>query len=216
MSDHVQGTPLSGRRAQAARNDAAILEAARVVFVAEPDAPIAAVARAAGVGISALYHRYPSKEMLLSTLCLQGLQRFVDIARASRDVEGPGEAFETFLRRIVDADVHSLTVHLAGRFAPTPEHGELAGEASRLAGEILHRAQEANAVRADLSATDLPMLYEQLAAIRLGDAQRMIDLRRRYVEILLGGLRTRAGVDTALPGEAPTSDELGARWAPRT
>jgi hypothetical protein len=43
--------PLSGRRAQAARNDQRILEAARAAFVADADAPIAAVAERAGVGI---------------------------------------------------------------------------------------------------------------------------------------------------------------------
>jgi AcrR family transcriptional regulator len=42
------------RAAQAARNDQAILDAAREVFVADPTAPIAAVADRAGVGISAL------------------------------------------------------------------------------------------------------------------------------------------------------------------
>ena len=54
-------TPLSGRRAEAARNDRRILEAAREVFVADPSAPIAAVAARAGVGIGALYRRYGSK-----------------------------------------------------------------------------------------------------------------------------------------------------------
>src|SRR3712207_6188933 len=41
-------TPLNGRRAQAAENDGRILDAARAVFVADPGAPIAAVAARAG------------------------------------------------------------------------------------------------------------------------------------------------------------------------
>src|ERR1700730_6887879 len=45
--------PMSGRRAQAARNDDLILDAAREVFIADPGAPISAVAERAGVGISA-------------------------------------------------------------------------------------------------------------------------------------------------------------------
>jgi hypothetical protein len=53
------------RRAQAARNDQRILDAAREAFVADPGAPIAAVAKRAGVGIGALHRRYPSKEELL-------------------------------------------------------------------------------------------------------------------------------------------------------
>lgn len=206
---------LSGRRAQAARNDTAILAAARDVFVAEPDAPVAAVAQAAGVGISALYRRYPSKESLLATLCLDGLRRFVEVARGALDVTDPWESFETFLRGIVDADVHSLTVQLAGRFTPTPEHRALAVEAGELAGAVLRRAQEAGVVRADVDDTDLPMVYEQLAAVRLGDPDRVAALRRRYLELQLAGLRASASDGRRLPGSAPTQDELGVRWVPR-
>lgn len=65
--------PLSGRKAQAARNDQLIMASARAVFVADPSAPIAAVAEHAGVGISALYRRFPSKEELLRQLSLDGL-----------------------------------------------------------------------------------------------------------------------------------------------
>jgi hypothetical protein len=54
--------PLSGRQAEARRNDRLILEGAREVFVEDPDAPISAVAERAGVGIGTLYRRYASKE----------------------------------------------------------------------------------------------------------------------------------------------------------
>lgn len=212
MTDQDAREVLNGRRAQAARNDGAILAAARAVFVAEPDAPIGAVARAAGVGISALYRRYPSKEALLATLCLDGLRQFVTIAQAAREVTDPWDGFVEFLRGIVDADVHSLTVYLAGRFTPTPEHRALAMEAGALADGILRRAQQAGAVRADIESTDLPMIYEQLAAIRLGGADHIRELRRRYLDVHLAGLRAAAGAYGELTGSAPTQAELGARW----
>jgi hypothetical protein len=44
---------LSGRRAEAARNDGSILEAAREVFVADPKAPISAVSERASVPCTA-------------------------------------------------------------------------------------------------------------------------------------------------------------------
>ena len=72
---------MSGRRAQAARNDERILEAAREVFVADPGAPIAAVAERAGVGIGALYRRYASKEELLRELGAEGLTRYIERGR---------------------------------------------------------------------------------------------------------------------------------------
>src|SRR5262245_13027551 len=112
-------TPLSGRRAQAARNDEVILKAAREVFLADPGAPISAVAQAAGVGMSALYRRYPSKEDLIRRLCTIGLQTYIDLAQDCVDDEGdPWEAFATFMRRAVDAHTNALTLRLAGTFTP--------------------------------------------------------------------------------------------------
>ena len=113
---------LSGRRAQAATNDGVILEAARAVFTADPSAPISAVAQHAGVGISALYRRYPGKEDLLRTLAADGLQRFIDeLETALADDRDPWTAFADFMRRAVDANTSSLTRALAGTFTPTPE-----------------------------------------------------------------------------------------------
>src|SRR5947209_16906160 len=73
-------TPLSGRRAQAARNDQRILDAARAVFTADPEAPISAVAERAEVGIGALYRRYRSKDELLQQLASDGLRRYISVA----------------------------------------------------------------------------------------------------------------------------------------
>ena len=50
------------------------------MFVADPKAPIAAVAERAGVGISTLYRRYGSKEDLLYCLCSDGLDQYIDAA----------------------------------------------------------------------------------------------------------------------------------------
>ena len=78
-----------GRKAEAARNDELILEAARAVFVADPGAPVSAVAERAGVGIGALYRRYRSKEELLQRLAADGLARYLAEVVSDR---GPGDA----------------------------------------------------------------------------------------------------------------------------
>jgi len=206
--------PLSGRKAQAARNDSTILAAARTVFMRDPSAPIAAVAHEANVGVSALYRRYPSKEELLRTLCVDGLKRYISIAEAAlaRDVD-PGDALTNFLRAIVDSDVHSLTVHLAGRFVPSDELRALAVSAGNLAVRVLQRARSAGAVRRDLHINDLSLIFEQMAAVRLGDDDRTRALRQRCLAVHLDGLRPDAAT-SKLPGTPPTDSELGQRWVP--
>src|SRR5918999_1405089 len=106
---------LRGRQAEAARNDERILEAARAVFLADPGAPVAAVAERAGVGIGALYRRYRSKDELLQRLAADGLGRYLaELEIALADDGDPWEAFAAFMRRAVDAGASSITHRLAG------------------------------------------------------------------------------------------------------
>jgi AcrR family transcriptional regulator len=207
--------PLNGRRAQAVRNDQVILDAARAVFLRDPGAPIAAVAQQAGVGISALYRRYAGKEELLRSLCADGLRRYIAVAGSClADEADPWLSFAGFLTGLVDQDVHSLTVRLAGTFTPTDELHRLAEDANKLAGRLWRRASAADAIRADFQLNDLPMLLEQMAAIHGGDDGRTWELRRRYLALLLDSLRPEAA-QSRLPGSPPSDAELGARWQPR-
>jgi AcrR family transcriptional regulator len=203
--------PLSGRRAQAALNDRRILDAARAVFTADPGAPISTVAARAGVGIGALYRRYASKEELLRRLCADGLQRYIAEAEAAlADGGDPWTAFAAFMRRIVDADTHSLTLRLAGTFAPTDELYREAGKAQALNVRLFDRTRAAGAIRPDVEVDDLSFLFEQVAAIRAGDQHRTVQLRHRYLALLLDALRTPGA--TPLPGPSPNWDELSRRW----
>ncbi len=200
-------SPTVGRGRQAARNNVAILTAAREVFLADPRAPIAAVAERAGVGISALYRRYPGKEDLLRTLCHDGLRVFIAVAQWAAAQPDDWAAFETFLRGVVAADVHSLTVHLAGTFVPTAEMHADAVRAGELAVALFERARPR--MRPGVVAGDVTMLLEMCAAVRLPDAALTLDLRGRYLTVLLDGLRAGGG----LPGPAPTAAQLNWRWA---
>ncbi|MEV1142581.1 helix-turn-helix domain-containing protein [Micromonospora sp. NPDC049799] len=201
--------PLAGRRAQAARNDAVILEAARAVFLDDPKAPIAAVAERAGVGISALYRRYAGKEDLLRRLCHDGLGRYVAQAEAALAEPDGWQGFGAFLERVVDADVHSLTVHLAGTFTPTEEMGRDALRANELTVALVERAHATGRLRPDVVAEDVGLLLEGCAALRVPDPERTRELRRRHLAVLLAGL---AVTDPPLPGPPPAAGEFDWRW----
>jgi AcrR family transcriptional regulator len=203
-------TGLPGRRAQAARNDEVILQAARDVFIADPGAPVSAVAHRAGVGISALYRRYPSKEDLLRQLCHDGLRQFIAIAEQAAAEPDGWAAFAAVLADVVDADVHSLTVHLAGTFTPTPEMNADAQTAVTLADALLARAAASGRLRPGIVSGDVTLILEGCAAIRVPDADRSRQLRSRYLAVLLAGLRQPAAAE--LPGPAPQAGELNWRW----
>ena len=205
---------LRGRQAQAARNDEVILQAAREVFLDDPGAPIAAVAERAGVGIGALYHRYAGKEDLLRTLCRNGQEIYLaEIRRALAADAEPWEAFTDFLRRIVAANTHGLTVRLAGTFVPSEEQLALAEQMRSLAIEMFDRVSATGLLRDDVTFLDIEFLLEFLAGVKLGDASRTAELRQRHLAIIIDGLR--AGQHTPLPGKPPTWEEQTERWITR-
>ena len=206
--------PRRGRQAEAARNDEAILDAARAVLLRDPEASMATVARAAGVGVGGLYRRYSGRDELLQQVCGDGLRRFAALAEAAiADSDGGGdawEALERFLSRVVEADVHALTVRLAGTFRSTTALRDLAARSGLLDDEVVRRALASGRLRADVSAADLPMVLEQLTAVRVEDPERTAALRRRYLRLHLDALRTPE--PSRLEEPAPTGSELRERW----
>src|SRR5579863_8773356 len=199
--------PLSGRQAEAARNDRRILESARAVFTADPDAPITAVAKHAGVGISALYTRYGSKEELIRTLCTEAMQAIVRETELALEQVGSGrdhwQALADFVRRLVDADTSSMTSSMAGTFTPTPDMFALANRSSQLMGELF--AQVSDVLRPDAVLHDLSLIFEMVAAVRGPNPQRTQELRHRYLALVLDGLRARDREE--LPGPQAVQDE---------
>jgi AcrR family transcriptional regulator len=206
---------LSGRQGEARRNDAKILAAARAVFIADPDAPIAAVAERAGVNIASLYRRFASKEDVLRRLCADGLLTYLEIARRALDAieheaRDPWEAFVRFMEEIVEADTLALTVKLAGRFRPTEDMGRNAAEAFALNQRLVDLTQAAGALRDDLDPNDLSYVFEQVSCLKAPTSQRTVELRARYLALHLDALR--APGRTLLPGPPPSDDDISARW----
>jgi AcrR family transcriptional regulator len=205
--------PLPGRQAEAARNDKLILDAARAVFIADPAAPVSEVAKRAGVGIAALYRRYPSKEDMLRKLSGDGLLRYIaEAERALADDRDPWTAFAAFMGRVAAADTHSLTQRLAGTFTPTEVLYRDAARAQDLNVALFERVRAAGAIRPDVIVDDLGWVLEMVASVRLRDDRRTADLRERYLALLLDGLR--APTAAALPGPPPTWAETTERWTP--
>jgi AcrR family transcriptional regulator len=200
----------SGRAAEAERNDRRILESARAVFLADPRAPITAVAEHAGVGISAIYSRYGSKDELLRELSRGGLQTILnEVERAAGDDRDPWTVFAEFMERLVDADVAALTLSLAGRFTPTEDMWELASRANTEVSErVIERIKAA--LRPGFALHDVSLILETVGTIKVGDRERTRQLRRRYLAIILDGLR--ADRSEPLPGPPPSTEEINERW----
>jgi AcrR family transcriptional regulator len=195
--------PTRPLRADAERNRARILAAAHAVYAERGlDVSLDEIAALAGVGVGTIYRRFPDKDALIDALFEEKLDRAVALSEAALAMEDPWEGFTTFMREMgrMQAEDRGFKDALLLR-----DRGRerVAGARARIAPralELLARAQEAGAVRADLGAYDVPMLNLCLGLI--ADRTRDIapDYWQRVLTIVLDGISAK-GPTTPMPAE---------------
>ena len=161
--------PLSGRRAQAARNDDADPRRRAGRVSRRPDRADHG-RRQAGRSRDqrAVRRATPARRICFASCVNDGLQRFVDETEAAlSDGRDDWTAFADYMRRLVDADTSSMTLALAGSFTPTAEMFALAERANELLARFFERVK--GVLRPDLDVHDLSLIFELLAAIKLSD-----------------------------------------------
>ena len=175
-------------RADARRNRAAIVRAARTVFAKHGrDARMDDVARRAGLGVGTLYRHFPTKEALLGALVEDKFERLAEIAQETLTVEDPWEAVATFLHR--GADMHASDRVLGQQLMLEPAMMRAAAMSTEGLVEaistLVERAQAAGEMRPDARWEDIPMAFCALSHVEgppRASWQRMLAL-------ILDGLR---------------------------
>jgi AcrR family transcriptional regulator len=170
-------------RADAQRNLERVLDAAMEAFAASgPETSIDEVARRAGVGHATVFRRFPTKEALMGAVLERRVGEIHALADEALASDDPGEAFFAFAWRV--AELQAASRGLSQCFA---ECGAVEGKADVEARvtKIVARAQRAGAVRNDVKPADVPVLIR--SALQSADGKQW----RRYVEVVLDGLRAR-------------------------
>jgi AcrR family transcriptional regulator len=142
-------------RADALRNRARVLEAAETVFAAEGiGVPIDVIAEKAGVGVGTVYRHFPNKEKLFEAILINRIGELVAEAKLQLNSDDPGAAFYGFLDHLVEASMskRDLIQALNGAGLEFDEVvGDIKHELEAAIGALLHAAQNAGAVRSDVS-----------------------------------------------------------------
>ena len=171
------------RRADAERNRAKVLEAARGAFL-EPDGEVsmAEVARRAGVGMATLYRNFPSRRELLEALYVDE----VDALCAPGEPAAPGAAFTDWLRRFFafSARKRQLAAELLQQPDTSPVLGASRARVLAAGAPLLAAAQAAGEVRDDLTLEQVLDMVIAIGAIR-GDRERLAPI----LQTALDGLR---------------------------
>jgi len=129
-----------------------------------------------------VYRHFPTKEALFEAVVTARVQDLLADARARGGAEDPGDAFFGFLARI--AAESAAKRDLPDAISIT---GSVRADLNAALGVLLRRAQQAGAVRGDVRAPDLIVLFKGLFA-SLADVSE--PTRRDLVfAILADGLR---------------------------
>jgi AcrR family transcriptional regulator len=170
-------------RADAQRNLGRVLDAAAEVFAEQgPGASVDEIARRAGVGHATVFRRFPTKDALIAAVVEQRIAELRALADRALEAEDADAAFTDFVWRAAELAARDRGLDdCLLRCAQSPTAVALHEAGVRVA----ERAQQAGAVRADISAEDVPALLR--AALKAAAP----DQWRSYVQIVLDGLRPR-------------------------
>ncbi len=198
------GTPPPPMRADARRNEEAILRAARIVFARSGvDAPIRQIAAEAKVGLATLYRRFPTRADLVAAVFHREVDDCADAAGSLAAERGPAEALADWLRLYTRflATKQGLAAALHSgnpAFATLPDYFRSRFEPAL--SMLLSRAADAGQTRADVAPHDLLRAIGNLAVASGDGAAAHIE---RMTLLLFDGLRFRPSPNDT-PGPAQT------------
>jgi AcrR family transcriptional regulator len=178
-------------RADARRNRARVLAAAEAVFADKGvTASTEEVARAAGVGIGTVFRHFPTKEALLEAVFVDRLRQLARYAEELADAPDPGAAFFEFFTRMVENSVNKNADAAARAAAGVDVRTALAEVKTDLLEAmdvLLHRAQQAGAVRADLAGREVVALL--VGAARAAEMLADPTAAARALAVTVDGMR---------------------------
>jgi len=175
-------------RADAARNRAKLVGAARAAFASDgTSASLEDIARRANVGIGTLYRHFPSRLDLVEAIYVDEVEALCDSAAGASDLP-PWEALVDWLRRFVRyvAAKQALAEELFAHLGEDAEVFRSCRIAVFATGEpLLARAQQAAVVRPEVSFTEVVRMVGGIAKISPASPEEI----ERILDIALDGLR---------------------------
>ena len=189
MSDvTIRTTEERPKRADAVRNRAKIIEAAKAAFGESGlDTQMEDVARRAEVGVGTLYRHFPTKDALVRALIFDKMERLADEAQASLDEEPDAwKAFERVFWRAGKQQIGDRALREVAASQPQEVFQQAAEETGLQArmGELVERGHAAGALRKDVRVDDVPMVMCGLAAVMQSERNW-----ERYLRLILDGFR---------------------------
>jgi AcrR family transcriptional regulator len=176
------------RRADAERNRARILAAARELFAQRGlDASMPELAERAGVGVGTLYRAFPDKDHLLGAIFAERMRWYATQIELAEQASDPWDAFTEVVWKGAALHIKDRAFH---EFAPDAldldEIREARNRTLDALQRLIERAQAAGDMRPDVVAEDVPMLLKGVGLARQAGSGAAWE---RHLAVVIDGLR---------------------------
>jgi AcrR family transcriptional regulator len=186
-------------RKDAARNRDLLVQAARDVFAERGlEASMDDVAHRAGLGVGTAYRHFANKYDLAKAILAEAIERVYELIDEAAAMDDAWAGLVHFVEGA--AEMQSADRGLREVLMGVHDAEEMERVNDRISGplrDLVDRSKTAGAIRGDVEVTDIGIVVLMLCTVAdiTGDASP--DLWRRYVPMLLDGLRS--GVAPAIP-----------------
>ena len=206
-----RAVPVRPLRRDAERNRQRILKAASEVFTERGlDVSLDEVARHAGVGVGTVYRRFRTKEDLVEALFVDRIEEVAVLAQEAAQAADPWAGLAFFMEQAAGKLAGDLGLRQMMMFATYG--GDRIWYARQrnqpLVTRLVERAQAAGQLRSDLRPTDIPFILFVLAEAAQFAKQTSPGIWRRYLTVVLDGLRPERDGVSPLPVPAMSPDEF--------
>lgn len=198
-------------RADAERNRRRLLDAATEMFCERGlDVGVGEIAQQAGVGRGTLFRNFPSKEHLIAAIVVERMTESISRGRAALEAPDPGQALFDLIEQSVGRlqGDRALFDALDDTWLANEEIGRIHAELLGVLDALVLRAQEAGAVRADISAVDLIMMIKGVCEAVTSYQHVNPDVALRQLDLIRAAISAPGAERRPLRGQPPTVADL--------
>jgi AcrR family transcriptional regulator len=195
VNEKNDGSGIRKPRADAERNRARLLDAAKAVFTDKgSQSSLEEIARNAGVGIGTLYRHFPTRDALVEAVYRNESEQLAGAATDFANRHPPVEALRQWMFEFIEhmdakhGMSEALNTLVGG---PSELYAASTGKIRAAMDLLIGRAVDAGEITLDIDPLDLLRALAGIANIGAGPDWK--PAARQLVDIMIAGMRTKSG-----------------------
>jgi len=198
-------------RADAERNRRRLLDAATQMFCERGlDVGVGEIAQQAGVGRGTLFRNFPSKEHLIAAIVVERMRESITRGHAALEAPDAGQALFDLIEQSVGRSQtdRALFDALAETWLANDEIREVHVELIAVLEALVRKAQDAGAVRTDISAIDVMMMIKGVCEAAGSFQHLEPDVMLRQLDLVRAAISAPGSEYRPLRGTPPSLEDL--------